>query len=36
VFGVTLSIAYKFVKGLTVGLGLGGRGVPTTIGVLAT
>ena len=36
VFGVALWIAYKFVKGVTIGLGLGGTGVPTTIGVLAT
>jgi membrane protease YdiL (CAAX protease family) len=27
---------YKFVKGVTIGLGLGGTGLPTTIGVLAT
>ena len=36
VFGVALWIAYKFVKGVTIGLGLGGTGLPTTIGALAT
>ena len=36
VFGVALWIAYKFVKGVIIGLGLGGTGLPTTIGVLAT
>jgi hypothetical protein len=33
---VALWIAYKFVKGVIIGLGLGGTGLPTTIGVLAT
>ena len=36
VFGAALWIAYKFVKGAIIGLGLGGTGLPTTIGVLAT
>jgi membrane protease YdiL (CAAX protease family) len=36
VFGIALWIAYKFVKGVIIGLGLGGTGLPTTIGVLAT
>jgi len=36
VFGVALWIAYKFVKDVIIGLGLGGTGLPTTIGVLAT
>ena len=36
VFGVALLIAYKFVKGVIIGLGLGGTGLPTTLGVLAT
>ena len=36
VFGVALWIAYKFVKGVIIGLGLGGTGLPTTIGALAT
>ena len=36
VFGLALWIVYKFVKGVTIGLGLGGTGLPTTIGVLAT
>ena len=36
VFGAALWIAYKFVKGVIIGLGLGGTGLPTTIGALAT
>src|SRR4029079_5135079 len=36
VFGVALWIAYKFVKGVIIGLGLGGTGLATTMGVLAT
>jgi hypothetical protein len=32
---VALWIAYKFVKGVIIGLGLGGTGLPTTMGVLA-
>ena len=35
VFGVAFWIAYKFVKGVIIGLGLGGTGLPTTIGALA-
>jgi hypothetical protein len=35
VLGIALWIAYKFVKGVDIGLGLGGTGVPTTLGVLA-
>ena len=35
VLGVALWIAYKFVKAVGIGLGLGGTGVPTTLGVLA-
>jgi hypothetical protein len=35
VLGIALWIAYKFVKGVGIGLGLGGTGVPTTLGVLA-
>jgi membrane protease YdiL (CAAX protease family) len=36
VFGLALWITYKFFKGVIIGLGLGGTGLPTTIGVLAT
>ena len=36
VLGVALWIVYKFVKGVTIDLGLGGTGLPTTIGALAT
>jgi uncharacterized protein len=35
VLGIALWIAYKFVKGVGIGLGLGGTGVQTTLGVLA-
>jgi membrane protease YdiL (CAAX protease family) len=35
VLGIALWITYKFVKGVGIGLGLGGTGVPTVLGVLA-
>jgi membrane protease YdiL (CAAX protease family) len=34
--GIALWIAYKLVKGVGMGLGLGGTGVPTMLGVLAS
>jgi uncharacterized protein len=35
VLGIALWIAYKFVKGVGIDLGLDGSGAPTTVGVLA-
>jgi membrane protease YdiL (CAAX protease family) len=35
VLGVALWVAYKFVKGAGIGLGLSGTGLPTALGVLA-
>jgi membrane protease YdiL (CAAX protease family) len=35
VLGIALWITYKFVKGVGIRLGLGGTGLPTTLGVLA-
>jgi hypothetical protein len=34
VLGIALWVAYKFVKGVGIGLGLGGTGMPTVLGVL--
>jgi hypothetical protein len=35
VLGIAIWITYKFVKGVSIGLGLGGTGLPTLLGVLA-
>src|SRR5690242_14600510 len=35
VLGIALWITYKLVKGVGIGLGLGGTGLPTMLGVLA-
>src|SRR5205823_3731974 len=35
VLGIALWITYRFVKGVGISLGLGGTGLPTTLGVLA-
>src|SRR6185437_15397416 len=36
VLGIALWIAYKLVKNVAISMGLGGTGLPTTLGVLAT
>src|SRR5437868_11651831 len=35
VLGIALWITYRFVKGVGISLGLGGTGLPSTLGVLA-